>query len=66
MNIISSVLLIVFRSLYLEVRIKRALIATGRAAENHKKTDVADHPEVISHVGLLFNEPLGRAGLLFI
>ena len=32
----------------------------------NKKTDVADHPEVIDHVGLLFNEPLGRAGLLFI
>jgi hypothetical protein len=31
-----------------------------------KKTDVADHPEVINHIGLLVNEPLGGAGLLFI
>ena len=26
----------------------------------HKKTDVAQHPSVLSHVGLLVNEPLGR------
>jgi hypothetical protein len=31
-----------------------------------KKADVAEHPEVFDHVGLLSNEPLGTAGLLFI
>jgi len=33
--------------------------------ENNKKTDVAEHPQVFRHVGLLFNEPTGTAGLLF-
>jgi len=27
---------------------------------------VAEHPQVFRHVGLLINEPLGFAGLLFI
>jgi hypothetical protein len=31
----------------------------------NKKTDVADHPQVIDHVGLLINELPGTAGLLF-
>jgi len=31
-----------------------------------KKADVAEHPEVFHHVGLLFNEPSGTAGLFFI
>jgi len=31
-----------------------------------KKADVAEHLEVFGHVGLLVNEPLGTAGLLFI
>jgi hypothetical protein len=31
-----------------------------------KKTDVAEHPEVFDHVGLLVNEPSGTAELLFI
>jgi hypothetical protein len=31
-----------------------------------KKADVAEHPKVFDHVGLLFNEPPGTAGLLFI
>jgi hypothetical protein len=35
------------------------------AAEN-KKADVAEHPKVFDHVGLLFNEPPGTAGLFFI
>jgi hypothetical protein len=35
----------------------------SRNTEN-KKADVAEHPEVFDHVGLLFNEPPGRAGLL--
>jgi hypothetical protein len=30
-----------------------------------KKADVAEHPKVFDHVGLLFNEPTGRAELLF-
>jgi hypothetical protein len=31
-----------------------------------KKADVAEHPQVFRHVGLLTNEPLGTAGLLSI
>lgn len=31
-----------------------------------KKADVTEHPEVFNHVGLLFNEPPGAAGLPFI
>ena len=31
-----------------------------------KKADVAEHPKVFDHVGLLFNEPPGKAGLFFI
>ena len=31
-----------------------------------KKADVAEHPKAFGHVGLLFNEPLGRTELLFI
>jgi len=31
-----------------------------------KKADVAEHPQVFDHVGLLTNEPLGTAGLLSI
>jgi hypothetical protein len=34
-------------------------------AEN-KKADVAEHPKAFGHVGLLFNQPLGKAELLFI
>jgi len=30
-----------------------------------KKADVAEHPKVFGHVGLLVNEPPGWAGLLF-
>jgi hypothetical protein len=33
---------------------------------SNKKTDVAKHPEVFGHVGLLVNEPPGLAGLPFI
>jgi hypothetical protein len=29
-----------------------------------KKADVAEHPEVFDHVGLLANEPLGTTELL--
>jgi hypothetical protein len=38
---------------------------TSLAAKN-KKADVAEHPKVFDHVGLLFNEPLGKTGLLFV
>jgi hypothetical protein len=31
-----------------------------------KKADVAEHPQVFGHVGLLVNEPPGIAGLPFI
>jgi hypothetical protein len=31
-----------------------------------KKADMAEHPKVSGHVGLLVNEPPGKAGLLFI
>jgi len=34
--------------------------------QQRKKTDVAEHPEVFDHVGLLANEPSGTAGLLSI
>jgi len=34
--------------------------------EKTKKADVLEHPGVFGHVGLLVNEPPGRAGLLFI
>ena len=33
--------------------------------EANKKADVAEHPEVFHHVGLLFNRPPGMAGLHF-
>jgi hypothetical protein len=29
-----------------------------------KKADVAEHPEVFRHIGLLVSEPPGTAGLL--
>jgi hypothetical protein len=35
-------------------------------ATENKKADVAEHPKVFNHVGLLTNEPPGTAGLLFI
>jgi hypothetical protein len=31
-----------------------------------RKADVAEHPKAFGHVGLLFNEPPGKAELLFI
>jgi hypothetical protein len=40
-------------------------IQTSRVAQE-QKTDVADHPKAFHHVGLLANEPPGRAGLPFI
>jgi hypothetical protein len=32
----------------------------------NKKADVAEHPKVFDHVGLLFNESPGNAELLFV
>jgi hypothetical protein len=34
--------------------------------QRNKKTDVAEHPQVFRHVGLLFNKRPGAARLLFI
>jgi hypothetical protein len=34
--------------------------------QEQKKADVAEHPKAFDHVGLLSNEPPGRAGLHFI
>ena len=34
-----------------------------RVGVNDKKADVVEHPRVFDHVGLLFNEPPGTAGL---
>jgi hypothetical protein len=31
-----------------------------------RKTDVAEHPQVLRHVGLLINEPPGIAKSLFV
>jgi hypothetical protein len=37
----------------------------SRNTEN-RKADVAEHPKVFDHVGLLFNEPPATGGLLSI
>jgi len=34
--------------------------------DKQKKADAVEHPKAFDHVGLLVNEPPGRAGLLFI
>ena len=36
------------------------------ASIENKKADVVQHPKAFDHVGLLFNEPPGRAGLFFV
>jgi hypothetical protein len=36
------------------------------APQKQKKADVAEHPRVFDHVGLLINERPGTAGLPFI
>ena len=36
------------------------------SCSNNEKADVAEHPEVFDHVGLLANEPLSTAELLSI
>ena len=41
-------------------------IGFSRFEFRNKKTDVAEHPEVFDHVGLLFNEPSSCAEVPFI
>jgi hypothetical protein len=36
------------------------------SAHTNRKADVAEHPQALHHVGLLFNESPGTAGLPFI
>jgi len=36
-----------------------------RLSPRTKKADVAKHPKAFGHVGLLFNQPPGKAGLFF-
>jgi hypothetical protein len=49
----------------LTIRSIPSLLRRSRAAAA-KKADVAEYPQVLDHVGLLFNEPPGTAGLPFI
>jgi hypothetical protein len=49
----------------LHLSVKGLFVRTG-ATDKNQKTDVAQHPKVLSHVGLLVNEPPGQAELLFI
>jgi hypothetical protein len=50
----------------LHLSVKEPFVRTTPRLTRTKKADVAEHPEVFDHVGLLINEPPGRAGLLFI
>jgi hypothetical protein len=43
-----------------------SLVVLDRRRERKKKTDVAEHPKVFDHVGLLANGPPGMAELPFI
>ncbi len=45
------------------VLVDRMILTSGKI---NKKADAAKHPKVRNHVGLLFNEPPGAAGLPFI
>ena len=49
----------------IQLRFKPIGASTFLNSEN-KKADVAEHPKVFHHVGLLTNGPPGTAGLLFI
>jgi hypothetical protein len=42
------------------------VVAADPATPKTKKADVAEHPEVFDHVGLLVNEPPAMGGLLSI
>jgi hypothetical protein len=45
----------------------RGPVGTANVLQNqNKKADVAEHPKVFDHVGLLVNKPPGTAGLPFI
>jgi hypothetical protein len=52
--LIDSVLLAAFQS------------SNRKRSSKNEKADVVEHPQVLDHVGLLSNEPLGRAGMLSI
>jgi hypothetical protein len=41
-------------------------VSNGFMPQKTTKADMAEHPKVSGHVGLLVNEPPGRTGLLFI
>ena len=49
----------------INIKTFRAWIPNVLHHEN-KKADEVEHPEAFNHVGLLSNEPPGRAELLFI
>jgi hypothetical protein len=42
------------------------LVPTIVRPSKTKEADVTQHPKAFGHVGLLFNEPPGRAGLFFV
>jgi hypothetical protein len=42
------------------------VVANVPRRQEQKKTDVAEHPEMLRHIGLLVNEPPGTAELPFI
>jgi hypothetical protein len=44
----------------------RSVVVAVPATPKTKKADVAEHPQVFDHVGLLANEPIGAAELLSI
>jgi hypothetical protein len=41
-------------------------VSNGVMPQKTKEADMVGHPKVSGHVGLLFNEPPGGTGLLFI
>ena len=43
-----------------------ARMCCSLSCSNNEKADVAEHPQVFDHIGLLTNEPLGAAELLSI
>ena len=45
---------------------QNTVVAAVSDQREPKKADVAEHPKVFRHVGLLSNEPPGTAELLFI
>jgi hypothetical protein len=49
----------------LRLSVKGSFVRTT-GSTGTKKADVAGHPVVFGHVGLLFSEPPGITGLLFV